>query len=60
VALEVPWPSGFKEFVSFWSFANFDLVQASNVECLVEEGQVSETLAIAPKITTTTTTTTTT
>jgi len=40
VSLEVPWPKGYKSFISFFSVLNFDIIQAANVECVVEPGQV--------------------
>eukprot|EP00457_Paulinella_chromatophora_P000003 gb/GEZN01000003.1/.p1 GENE.gb/GEZN01000003.1/~~gb/GEZN01000003.1/.p1 ORF type:complete len:6228 (-),score=473.22 gb/GEZN01000003.1/:302-18958(-) len=40
VALELPWPQGYKKFVSFFSVLNFDLFQAANIECLYPKGTV--------------------
>eukprot|EP00808_Paulinella_micropora_P019733 g59215.t1 len=40
VALELPWPLGYKKFISFFSLFNFDIFQAANVECVYPRGQV--------------------
>jgi len=38
LSLEIPWPAAYKEFVSFFSIANVDFIQASSAGCVVESG----------------------
>jgi hypothetical protein len=45
-AIEIPWPDSFKQFISLFNIANFDLVQWTRVGCVVETNFYSKQLMV--------------
>jgi hypothetical protein len=44
--IEIPWPDTFKQFISLFNIANFDLVQWTRVGCVVETNFYSKHLMV--------------
>jgi len=52
ISLAIPWPIAFQRFISFFSFANIDIIQASSVGCVVDASFYKKFLmmTIAPAV----------
>lgn len=46
-ALTIPWPSLFKEFISLFNIANFDILQWTRADCLVRVSFLTKHLIVA-------------
>lgn len=46
ISLDVPWPAAFKSFISFFSLANIDFIQASSADCVTDVGFYQKLLVV--------------